>query len=205
LARENKIDEVISIGDITDQHTTARFLRSPNAEGTKREWYKAREVLKRYQGELGLSKVVIGNHDTRLIKRSREGGLPDEWLKPLDEIYGLKDVEFAEEFIIDEVCYIHGVSGGGESGWQDYCKKNGMSTVIGHFHSIGGIRYHTQRDGSVLFSLATGCGVNKDAYAFEYAKGNPKVPVIGAGIVYGKSRAYFEPFDPTDRRNSRRD
>lgn len=205
LKREHDIDEVISIGDLTDQHTISRFLNHPEAWSTKKEWQKAVERLKRYSGELGLSKAVIGNHDTRIIKKSREADLPDEWIRPIEELYGLQGVEFAEEFFIDGVLYIHGVSAGGESGWQDYSRKNGCSTVFGHYHSVAGVRYHQMRNNKLLFSAATGCGIDTKRYAFEYAKGTPKLPVVGAVVVYNSSKAYFEPFDPTDRKNIRKD
>ena len=205
IKREHDIDEVISIGDITDQYTISKFLADPEAQDTITEWEQAKETLKLYHGELGLSTVITGNHDIRLNKRSREAGLPDSWLREVNDIYGLPGVRFVDELVEDGVLYIHGVNAGGESGWQQYSKANGMSTVFGHYHSVGGIRYHQMRDGSLLYSMCVGCGVDKDAYAFAYAKGNPKLPVLGAGVVYGPEEAYFIPFVPSDRRNRRRD
>lgn len=205
LVKQHKVDEVISIGDIVDLHTISRFLNHHDADSTKAEWQKAKKTLKKYRNELGLTKVVIGNHDSRLIKRSRLGNIPDEWMKPIDEIYGLDGIDFEEEYIINDVLMLHGEAAGGKSGWQDMCRKTGLSTVFGHYHSIGGIRYHQMRDQRTLFSMCVGCGIDVKKYAFEYAKGNPDMPVIGAGVIYSSTKAYFEPFDWNDRKNTRRD
>ena len=57
-----------------------------------------------------------------------------------------------------------------------------MSVVEGDKHTLGGVQWYSSRKDSI-FGMQVGCGIDKESFAFEYAKLNTKQPVIGCGVV----------------------
>jgi hypothetical protein len=41
--------------------------------------------------------------------------------------------------------------------------------------------------------MAVGCGIDKNAYAFEYGRDFKKRPILGCGIVFSPTNAQFIP------------
>lgn len=197
-------DEIVHIGDLVDHHALARFTSDPDGLSAGHEWKATLNELKRFARVFPKVKWVLGNHDKRPFNRAFDSEIPAAFLRPLAEVYQLpKEWEVAPYFEIDGVRYIHGESAGGLSSWQNYCTKMGQSTVIGHMHSLGGVRYHRTPNGQ-LFSMAVGCGVDDETYAFAYGKSHPVRPILGCGLVTDGVEAEFVPMDMSERRNYRK-
>jgi len=183
VAKDFKPDQVVHIGDLVDHHALSRFVADPDGLSSGDEWQKTLEELKRYVSVFPEVTWVMGNHDARPFKKAYDNQIPEKFLKTLEEIYELPHSWVVKpKAEIDGVLYTHGVSAGGQTGWQNLCLKQGQSTVIGHLHSVGGQRYHTTPTGQ-MFSLAVGCGVDAESYSMAYAKDIPNRPVLGCGTV----------------------
>ena len=195
-------DQVLFIGDVFDQYALSRFTKDPDGYSAHLEWNRAKKHVSRYHSEFPNSKWVLGNHDRRGIKKVTDGSVPEEWLKDITEIYGVPTWQTSHKFTIDGVEYVHGEGAGGTSGWQNFPLKLGNSVVFGHYHSIFGTRYHRSPHGQ-LFSAATGCGVDEEAYAFRYAKFTPQRPVIGCQVIVNGIQAIPVLMDLGERRNAR--
>ena len=70
-----------------------------------------------------------------------------------------------------------------------------MSTVVGHKHSVCGVRYHTNHTGKTTFGVDTGCGVDKDSYAMRYAKDMPNKPVLACAVIIDGKEAHIVKMD----------
>ena len=201
---EHKVDRVIQIGDLVDNYALSKFVSDPDGMSSGNEWRATLEELKRWAKVFPTVDWIIGNHDKRPFTKAFEAQIPEAFLKPLEEIYELPEGwKVHTSLEVDGVRYIHGESAGGQQSWQTYCLKNGQSTVTGHTHSVGGVRYHRTPTGQI-FSAMTGCGVDEETYALAYAKAQPLRPMLGCVVVKDGVKAEFIPMDMSDRRNYRK-
>ncbi len=183
----------IFIGDIVDHHAISRFQSETCADSALSEFHKAKENLAAYIKAFPKAKWCLGNHDLRVESQAASLGIDRVFLKPLREIYGIPDSwEVADEFIIDDVLYKHGINAMGKDGVINAAIQERMSTVIGHSHAFAGCKYAANaRD--IIFGLNVGCAVHVGSYAMAYAKHDKNRPILGCGVVHNSMFADFIP------------
>jgi hypothetical protein len=97
-------------------------------------------------------------------------------------------------YIKDGVYYFHGLGTAGINGARTAALNKGMSCVIGHSHSYGGV-WPIATPFSLTFGMNVGCGIDIESYAMAYGKDFPVRPTLGCGLVYSNSFAVFIPMD----------
>ena len=169
---------VIFIGDIIDNHFTSYHEVDPDGLGGGDELSLAiSRVGGRWVDAFPVADVAIGNHDRLIARKAMSSGISGRWLKDYNEVLEAPDWDFKDEFVYDNVRYIHGENGTART----KIKKDLISTVQGHLHTQGytehlvGLNFH-------IFGMQVGCGIDRKAYAMAYAKAGPK-PVIGCGVI----------------------
>lgn len=199
-----KPDKVIHIGDLVDLHSLSNFMKDPDGFSCGREWEETTIQLKKLTDEFKNVSWLLGNHDRRPYRKAYDIGMSPGMVKPLEEIYDTPPGWKTDtETLIDDVLYCHGEGAGGMTGWQNFSIKQNMSIVFGHFHAVGGVRYHQNRLGQQLFSLCVGCGVDENSYAMSYGKHMTARPMLGCGTVTDGWKAEFIPMNLRDRRYRR--
>lgn len=187
------VKEVICTGDLVDHHAISRFQSSTAAKGAKDEKAEAQYILDQIFDTFKKARFCIGNHDLIYERQAATLGIGKEYLKTFREVYNVpKGWEIAEEFIIDNVLYKHGINCLGKDGALNTAIQERMSTVIGHSHSFGGVKYSANKR-SIIFGMNVGCGIDIEAYAFEYGKHAKFRPTLGCGIVFSDTCAIFVP------------
>ena len=187
------VGQVVCIGDLVDYHALSRHETEPCAMGAYAELDKAIEQVELVTKAFPRAKMCIGNHDTIPVRQAATVGIGQRFLKSYSEVLGLpKTWELADEFIIDDVLYSHGINCAAENGAVNKARMECMSVVIGHAHSFGGCKYIVNPR-NIRFGLSVGCGIDAKAYAFAYGKPLPRRPILGCGIVYDSGRADFVP------------
>ena len=204
LRDEYKPDKIVHIGDLVDLHSLSNFMHDPDGFSCGEEWTKTIEGLQKLYDAFPDVTWILGNHCRRPYRKAYDIGMSPGMVKPLDEIYETPPGwDIQTEIIIDDVLYTHGEGAGGLTGWQNFCTKQNMSAVFGHFHAVGGVRYHQNRLGEQLFSMCVGCGVDETAYAMAYGKHMAARPMLGAGTVTDGWKAEFVPMNLKDRKYRR--
>ena len=184
-----KTDTTLFIGDEIDAYSLSRYPKDPNAKSAGDEFKATRKELKKWYKlfeEEKIVRVCNSNHTQRIFKRLLESGIPEDFLKGIREILGApNNWVWEDSFVIDGIKYEHGDTQGGVDAARLLAISNRCSTVIGHHHSHGGIRYMANDD-SVIFGLNVGCLINRSTYAFRYGKSAKFKPTLGCGVVlYG--------------------
>ena len=188
-------DTVVCIGDLVDNHAISYHEKDPDGLGAKDEEDLAIEKAHRLYDAFPNVYHCLGNHDRLPKRKTKTAGLSSRACRSFKELYEAPSGwSVSGSHILDGVEYSHGEQSTSQSGWQNHCKDSGISTVTGHAHSIGGVRYHSTPKG-FMFSMRVGCGIDKDTYAMAYAKHNKNKPVIGCGVVIDGKEAYFIPMD----------
>lgn len=187
------VTDIISIGDIVDNHAMSFHDSDPDGRSPGDELKKAVEVLQPYYKAFPKVKVTLGNHDLIPYRKVKVMGLSKEVIKTPDQIWQSPEGwSWDTSFQIDGVLYKHGTNRSGKTPALNLAIRSLQSVVIGHVHSAGGVKYCTSPNYRI-FGLDVGCGVDVNAYAFEYGKEFDSRPILGCGIVKDGREAYFLP------------
>lgn len=196
-----KCDTIVFIGDVVDNYAHSRFSKDPDNPDANVEYDEFMVRMRKYYEAFPEAIWVLGNHDKRPFNKAKEAGLGKIFTQSFSTIYDCpKTWKIVPSIEIDGVWYVHGVSCGGQTGWQNYSRKLGKSVVLGHIHSVGGVRFHQNPDGRQVFSLAVASGVHDESYAFDYGRESAVKSMLGCGVVHNGTHAYFEPMNLADRR-----
>lgn len=185
------VDQVVCMGDLVDNHAISRHQTETCAKSAYDELDMSIERVAKYVEAFPNVKMCIGNHCTILQRQAATLGIGDRFLKPYNELFKLPDTwEIEPFFIIDNVLYKHGIGCTGRNGAINAAIAERMSTVIGHSHSFAGIDYSANKR-SIIFGMNVGSGVDNSAYAFNYSAESKNRSILGCGIVYSDTEAYF--------------
>ncbi|MEM8737241.1 MAG: metallophosphoesterase [Planctomycetota bacterium] len=182
---EWQTDQTIFIGDVVDMHGISFHSAHPEAPGPCDEYEQAHDGIHKWYGEFPKARVCIGNHDERIVRLAESVNIPSKFLRNYNEIWDTPGWEWGYDFIDDDVYYFHGTgNGGGASGSPAFkvMQEQLMSSVIGHFHTKGGVQW-TVGPTARRFGMDTGCGVDARKYAFAYNRHSKKKPMLSCGVV----------------------
>jgi predicted phosphodiesterase len=172
-------NEVIFSGDIVDNH--AQSFHDSDADGlsAKDELELAIKKLQTWYKVFPKATVLIGNHDRIVARKLFKVGVSQRWLKPLGEVLEVPNWNFVEEYINNDILYIHGEGGTARKKAQ----QEMMSVCQGHLHSEAYVEF---MNGGKNFALQVGCGIDFNSYAFAYAKRDKK-PILSCAVILDKS------------------
>jgi hypothetical protein len=170
--------KVIFIGDIVDFASISYHEKNPNMPSPGDELKWARKQLSKWHKEFPNAVVLLGNHDLLFSRVIKTAGLPKEVLRPLNEILEVPTWEFKGEYLHNDILYTHG-TGLSSSSVNTKALYTNKSVVIGHLHTTAKIEY-LRND---LFTMSVGCLIDYSHEAFNYAKTNPKNPIMSCGVI----------------------
>ncbi len=182
LQEKYNCQKVIFIGDILDAHSWSFHTHNPDGMSVNDELDKAIEGLKPFYHTFPNAICLFGNHDLLIARKAMDAGLSKKFIKDFgDVVEAPKTWEFKHEHIENNVKYIHGSVGDAIK----RAKDERVSICQGHLHSQSFVEWAVSEK-DAIFGLQVGCGLDKTAYAFEYAQPFPKKPIISAGVVLEK-------------------
>lgn len=175
-------ERVVFIGDILDFHGVSFHAKNPDCPGPKDEAAQAMEGVQRWSRVFPDAEVMIGNHDERVPRLAASVGIPAKFLRDYSDVWGTHGWEWKYETQIDGVHYFHGTGCSGQRPSYNRAMQSGMSTVMGHTHSVGGVSWMAGPNRR-QFGMDTGCGVDTRAAAMAYGKHFARKPILSAGVV----------------------
>ena len=183
VRRKYKTTRTIFIGDVTDWHSISFHAHHPEMPGPKDEYELAYKCIQKWVKAFPKADVVLGNHDRRVIRLAESVNIPAKFLRNYKDIWGTPKWTWADEFIYDDIYYAHG-DGCGAALYPAFnlVRKMGMSCVLGHHHSAGGVKWLVNPLRR-MFGLDTGCLINDKAMAFAYGKRTKIRSVLSAAVI----------------------
>lgn len=177
-------NRTVFIGDEVDFHAfSGKFPHDPDGLSPGHELVSARKALKKWYDEFPDADICVSNHLERYYKKAYNAGFPKAALLTERELLGApRGWSWYKSIEIDGIQYEHGDSQGGIDAARILAIHNRCSTVIGHHHAHGGVRFIANAD-SVIFGLNVGCLIDRHAYAFKYGENAKFKPTLGAGVV----------------------
>lgn len=183
-------DDVVCLGDEVDFHSFSRYIPDPEGYSPHHELRRSIYELQPFYRLFPDMKVCESNHTVRPLKKGFVAGLPSSFLPSYATMLDAPDGwQWASSWEIDGVRYIHGDNGkSGMYAHQNYMRAFKQSVVIGHMHAHAGVQYESE-----LFALNAGCLIDRDAYAFKYARNMATQVNLGCGLIIGGKEAHFIP------------
>jgi predicted phosphodiesterase len=181
VGEKNRCDKVVHIGDVVDLHAVSRFKKLPEAPGAMDEYKQTMKEMSRWKRRFPKLLVTIGNHDWRPYTQAQEVGIPSHYMKNYNELYKTK-WHWKLETVIDGVYYFHGTGVAGLHPAYNTMQKMLMSTVMGHVHSAGGLKWRANPE-KRLFGMDVGCGVDDKHLAFKYGEHLKVRSILSCGVV----------------------
>jgi len=175
-------NRVVFIGDVVDWHGISFHARHPEAPGVLDEYQLAFESIHRWYDAFPKAQICKGNHDERIIRLAETVDIPAKFLRNYEEIWETPGWDWVFETTIDNVYYFHGTGFGGLYPSFNVARSMGCSTVMGHVHSVAGIKWMVGPL-SRWFGMDVGCGIDDKKFAFAYGKHMKKKSVISCGVV----------------------
>jgi hypothetical protein len=177
---------------VVDAHALSFYDHDPDGLSAEDEAQKAYDMIQRWYRSFPMAKVCIGNHDARHMRTANKNGIPSRYIRNYNEIWGTRSWDWALQHRIDRVLYEHGTGSSGKDAAFNRAMAQRCSLVMGHIHSYAGVKYNANPFDRI-FGMNVGCGLDIDAYAFNYAKDFVVRPVLGCGIVIDGQIATFVP------------
>lgn len=182
LQRKYNCGTVILAGDIIDSHSWSFHDHNVDGLSVRDELTAAIGQLKEWYKAFPNATVLFGNHDLLISRKASAYGLSQLFLRYFGDIVEApKTWNFVHELYRDKVLYIHGSQGNA----IDRATTIRHSVAQGHLHSQAFVQWSVS-DIDSIFGLQVGCGLDRKAYAFEYAKDMPKKPIISSGVILEK-------------------
>lgn len=187
--KRHKPDLVVCLGDLTDQKIWSRWPKDTDDASPSDEFIEAEKCLKRMHKMFPKMIILRGNHDTRILSKAIEAGIPEQMFNDVDSVFNFKGwtwVPQNEKLIIQTqrgpVLFVHGDEQGGTAAQKS--RILGLSLIQGHTHKVS-ITYTTTLSGTV-FGAEMGCIMDTQSKAAKYAAANPVGSSVGFGVVkYG--------------------
>ena len=177
--------KVVHIGDIIDQHYSSFHQPSPDGFGAGEELTRAVASIAPFYEAFPNVTVCLGNHDRIVLRKAFASGVSERWIKDFNKVLEVPKWKFVDEHEIDDVIYIHGTGNSGDGAALRVAKERRQSVVMGHVHTSAGVLYSGGGE-KRIFGMQVGCGLDKTAYAFQYAQGFAKNMVMSCGVVLDK-------------------
>jgi hypothetical protein len=179
-------------GDEIDALFGGMWKKDPNGRHSAITELEATiDELKRWYSVFPRMKLAISNHGSRWIRKATEAEIPSVMMKQYEAVLQAPDGwKWKKHWRIDTkfpIILEHGDDWGGQTPHKSAALHNGVSTIIGHFHSIAGIE-RIKTNGFDVFGMCAGSLIDFDAYAFNYARNAKFKPQLGIGLVFNNGR-----------------
>ena len=183
LRKQYKTTRTVFIGDVVDWHSISFHAHHPEMPGPKDEFELAFKQIQKWYKAFPDAVVTLGNHDRRIIRLAESVNIPARFIRSYKETWKTPKWEWVENYISDEIFFVHG-DGTGSSLYPAYnmVRQLGMSCVLGHYHSAGGIKWLVNPLRR-MFGLDIGSLIDDKQMAFAYNTKNIKRSVLSAAVI----------------------
>ncbi len=184
LKKKYKPTLIINGGDEADKHAMSFHDSDSDLFSAGQE---LKEVIKKMKKLEALFPSVVfldSNHGSMALRKMKHHGIPMKYLATPQQIYGVGEgFTWASDLTIKlpngQECYFcHGMVKNGIK----LAAQRGPTVVQFHYHTDFRIDY-VGNPSNLLFSLQSGCLIDRKSLAFAYDKLNLNRPIIGTSVI----------------------
>lgn len=173
---------IVITGDLTDSHATSYHESNPDGSSPGDELKLAIDEIGRWYKAFPDAHITLGSHDKRVLRKNFSSMVSKNWIRPFQEVYNTPNWEYVDEFIFNDILFIHGDGSQGDRAAYARALERRMSVVQAHQHSIASIRWSYSDKGNV-FGMTVGSLIDDKKYAFDYSRNYAKKSVLTCGVI----------------------
>lgn len=184
--QDYKPDVRIITGDLIDAHNWSRFQRHPDSPSAQQEWEatidSAARLYKTFDTDTW-SRILLGNHDLRILARAYDANIPSALIRPFSEVFPYENWKWhtsPDMLKLDGVYYDHGDGTSGTT--LAKAKELGAPYVHGHEHKEAKICY-SNLDSHQTWGMHVGWVGDRHAIAMRYSRRNYRRGWLGWATV----------------------
>lgn len=184
VKKKYKPTMTVCLGDEVDNHAISFHDNDVDLSSAGDELKLAAKFLQDLQKIFPVMTILDSNHGSLAVRRFKHHGIPMKYLSSYEQIYGLKQGwEWKNDLKLKlpdgSTCYFcHGITKNG----LKLVKERGLSCIQGHHHCEFKIEYASTPD-KLLWSLQSGCLIDRKSMAFAYDKLNLSRPILGCSLI----------------------
>lgn len=190
---------VISVGDEADKAGLSYHEKHPSMMSAADELQLTRMYIKEVEKLFPQMTILHSNHGSLAFRKSASAGIPAEYLKSCNDVYGVGEGwKWIDSLILplpdgSPVYFTHGRN----KDVTKVAKGANMCAVQGHHHSLSKVEWwkpFTVKgvEQKPLWAMQVGCLLDDYSRAFNYNKADLTSPLINCGvIVNGKPEIVF--------------
>lgn len=184
IKKKYKPTFVVNGGDEVDQHSLSFHDSDQDLPSAGDELVKAIKVLKQLEKMFPDMVLLDSNHGSLAARKMKHHGIPMKYLQTPQQIYGVsKRWQWVNDLTItlpngQPVYFCHGMTKQGIK----LAAQRGTNVVQFHYHTDFRIDY-IGNPNALLWSLQSGCLIDRKSLAFAYDKLNLNRPIIGTSMI----------------------
>lgn len=175
---------VVNGGDEVDAHALSFHDSDSDLPSAGDELTAAIKKIKQLEVMFPSMLVLDSNHGSLALRKFKHHGIPMKYLADQHAIYGVsKKWQWVNDLTLtmpngQDVYFCHGMTKQGIK----LAAQRGTCVVQFHYHTDFRIDY-IGNPNSLLWSLQSGCLINRKSMAFAYDKLNLNRPIIGTSMI----------------------
>ncbi len=184
IKRKYKPTLIVNGGDEVDAHALSFHDSDSDLPSAGDELKLAITKIKRLEKMFPSMIILDSNHGSLALRRFKHHGIPMKYLADQHTIYGVsKKWQWVNDLTVtlpngQPAYFCHGMT---KSGIK-LAAQRGTCVVQFHYHTDFRIDY-IGNPNSLLWSLQSGCLIDRKSMAFSYDKLNLNRPIIGTSMV----------------------
>lgn len=184
IKKKYKPTFIVNGGDEIDAHSMSFHEHDSDLPAAGDELKAATKVLKQLEKLFPEMTILDSNHGSLAARRLKFSGVPMKYLATPQQIYGVSDKwKWVNDLSIVlpnglPVYFCHGMTKNGIK----LAALRGTCTVQFHYHTEFKIEYIGNPE-ALIWSLQSGCLIDRKAMAFAYDKLNLNRPIIGVSMI----------------------
>jgi len=184
VKRKYKPTFVLNGGDEVDAHALSFHDSDSDLPSAGDELVRATKYIKQLEKLFPSMTIIDSNHGSLALRRMKHHGVPIKYLATNHQIYGVSTKwQWVNDLTIkipngDTVYFCHGMVKNGIK----LAAQRGTCVVQFHYHTEFRIDY-IGNPNSLLWSMQSGCLIDRKSLAFAYDKLNLNRPIIGTTMI----------------------
>lgn len=175
---------VVNLGDENDNHGMSFHDHDSDLPSAGEELIAATRVIKQLEKLFPEMIILDSNHGSLALRKMKHHGIPMKYLQTHNQIYGVSDKwKWVNDLTVtlpngQPAYFCHGMSKNGVK----LAAQRGTNIIQGHYHTEFRIDY-IGNPSNLLWSLQSGCLIDRKSLAFAYDKLNLNRPIIGTSMI----------------------
>lgn len=188
-----KDDDIYHVGDELDQNWAGLYKKDPDAFHTANsEIAHALASVQEWATVFPKMMLATSNHGERVAKLAFEAGIPSIMMRRYQEVIRAPSTWRWAPYWTSNTKYKFRVEHGDKRGLGNkphiaLSLRNGMSTIIGHYHTKAVVE-RIETEEKSFFGAVAGCLIDRPSYAFKYSLKDAELAKIGAVVVLDNGR-----------------